>query len=151
MTRANTITSAYRAAQAMREAARGAQLPPMPHGLRAWLTRAMGRRGSAAERLQLRLEVAPLLDMLPAPQRAEVERRLAYVLGDTPEPRRYLQPGEVAVRAEQLQAWADAAEAAAVEATGSGRVLEVMRRGVVRWRAVELGADGQVVVTDARG
>jgi len=116
--------AASRAASAMRRAAEGAHLPPMPHGVRAWVTRAISKRQPSAHRVRVRVEAAPVLDLLPEAARADAERYLGYVLGEGPEPRRYLQPGEVAVRASDLEEWA----AAAMDAAGELAELQAGRR-----------------------
>jgi len=78
--------------------------PRDPLAVDAWARRQLSKHLSAEIKVGLRIALAGLLEHTDNPlHHAEGNAHLSYILGDTPEPRRYAGPGDVILTADEAE------------------------------------------------
>ena len=71
----------------------------------SWLMRLVHRRMPDAQKTAMRIAASTMLESTSDPlHHREAHDRLAYLFGDTPEPRRYAGPGDVILTADEATA-----------------------------------------------
>ena len=142
-------------AEIERRVAERADLPDLADGraVVSWLMRLVHREMPDAEKVRMRIATAQVLESTSDPlHHKEASDRLAYLLGDTPEPRRYAGPGDVILTADEATALVallnragDAVLMGDCNAQApSGNVRRAFDGGQIRSRRTE-------AATDARG
>jgi hypothetical protein len=76
--------------------------PRDPGAVDAWASRQLHKHLGSEAKVAIRIALAKMLESTNDPlHHAEAQAHLSYVLGDTPEPRRYAAPGDVILTADE--------------------------------------------------